>query len=403
MNLIIGAFPYFALPLAISLALVPLCKQIGFRLGIYAVENKRTVHHGKIVRIGGTAVYLAFIVSLAVLWSADDTLNGILLGGTVVFLGGLIDDIYDLKPAQKLAFEVAGALIAMSVGKIYLDQIRIFSLTISNPIAIYAISFLWIIGVTNAINLIDGLDGLSSGISFIVACTIGLLGFFMGRRDICILSLCLAGAVLGFLPYNFHPASIFMGDCGALFLGFTLACMSLLGFKTAALITLGLPMLILFIPISDTLIAIVRRKLKGQRFDVADRGHLHHILMYKLKLGHRNTVLILYVVTALFASAAIVSYFDETLGRVLVIVLLVAAELFVEYTGMINPLWHPLLSMMNKTFGWPQMKEHEDPVDSKVLEEKEEAEAKLKAEEETAAGEEKPAAEPKEEPKEETK
>ncbi len=371
MNLIRGALPYFLLPLVISALLVPICKKIGFRLGIYAQENARTVHHGKIVRIGGVGIYIAFLLSLTILWSADDSINGILIGGFLVFIGGLLDDMYDLSPKIKLLFQISGAIVAMVVGHLYLQDFHILSIEVSNPIINYLISFFWIVGITNAINLIDGLDGLSCGISSIVTITIGLIGFFMGRRDICILALCLSGAILGFLPYNFHPASIFVGDCGAQFMGFTIACMSLLGFKTTALITLGLPILVLFIPISDTLIAILRRKLKGQKISEADRGHLHHILMIKLKLGHRRTVLVLYLVTLLFAVAAVLSYFHPVLGMWMILVLLIGADLFIEYTGMINSKWHPILSFSNKVFGWPKMKDGEDPVDTKILEEKE--------------------------------
>ena len=376
MNLVIGAFPYFALPFVISLALVPLAKKIGLLLGIYAVENKRTVHHGRIVRIGGVAIYIAFLLSLAILWRTDSKLIGILLGGCLVFIGGLLDDIYDLSPKYKLLFQFSGAIAALSIGNLSLTNLHVLSFEISNPIIVKTISFLWLIGITNAINLIDGLDGLSSGICTIVTMTIGMLGFFMGRRDVVIMALTLSGAILGFLPYNFHPASVFVGDCGAQFMGFTIAALSLLGFKTTALITLGLPILVLFIPISDTLIAIIRRKLKGQKIMEADKGHLHHVLMLKLKLGHRNTVLILYVVTALFAIAAIITYFNPKTGLAVIFVLFIAADLFIEFTGMINPRFHPLLSMVNRITGWPHMEDGEDPVDSRLIEESREAEEK---------------------------
>ena len=374
MNLVIGAFPYFALPFVISLALVPVAKRIGLLLGIYAVENKRTVHHGRIVRIGGVAIYIAFLLSLAILWRTDSKLIGILLGGCLVFIGGLLDDIYDLSPKYKLLFQFSGAIAALSIGNLSLTNLHVLSLEISNPIIVKTISFLWLIGITNAINLIDGLDGLSSGICTIVTMTIGMLGFFMGRRDVVIMALTLSGAILGFLPYNFHPASVFVGDCGAQFMGFTIAALSLLGFKTTALITLGLPILVLFIPISDTLIAIIRRKLKGQKIMEADKGHLHHVLMLKLKLGHRNTVLVLYVVTALFAIAAIITYFNPKIGLAVIFVLFIAADLFIEFTGMINPRFHPLLTMVNRITGWPHMEDGEDPVDSRLIEESREAE-----------------------------
>ena len=366
---LIGALPYFLVPLVISFALVPICKKIGFALGIYAQENARTVHHGRIVRMGGISIYCAFLIALTIFMSADDTINGILIGGFLVFLGGLLDDIYDLSAKVKLLFQIAGAIVAMVFGRIYLQEIHFLSFQITNPIFTYLISFFWIVGITNAINLIDGLDGLSSGISSIVTLTIGFIGFFLGRRDVCILALCLSGAILGFLPYNFHPASIFVGDCGAQFMGFTIACMSLMGFKTTALISLGLPILILFIPISDTLIAIVRRKLQGHKISEADRGHLHHILMIKLRLGHRRTVLILYLVALLFSLAAIITFFNPVYGMWVIIILLLLADLFIEYTGMVNSKWHPILSLSNKLFGWPRMKNGEDPVDTKLIEE----------------------------------
>lgn len=371
MNLVKGAFPYFALPFVISLLLVPICKMIGLNLGIYAVENKRTVHHGHIVRMGGVAIYVAFLLSLTLLYKVDDTVTAIAVGGFLVFLGGLLDDIYDLSPKKKLMFQVVAAVFAMTYGKLNLDQIQLFDLTITSPVIRYGITFLWLVGITNAINLIDGLDGLSSGISAIVTMTIGLMGFFMGRRDICVLALLLSGSILGFLPYNFHPASIFVGDCGAQYMGFSIACLSLLGFKTTTIITLGFPILILFIPISDTLIAILRRKLKGQKISEADRGHLHHILMIKLKLGHKRTVLILYLVTLLFASSAVLSYFRPKYGLIMIIILLVGFELFIEFTGMINPMFHPVLSVCNRLFGHPTMIHGADPVDSDYLKEHE--------------------------------
>ena len=396
MNLITGAFPYFMLPFVISLLLVPVCKYIGLRLGIYAVENARTVHHGRIVRIGGVAIYAAFMLSLVILWQADVKLNGILIGGFLIFMGGLLDDIYDLSPKLKLLFQVSGACVALFVGNLSLANLHILSFEISNPIIVKLFSFFWLIGITNAINLIDGLDGLSSGICTIVTGTIGLLGFFMGRRDVCIIALTLSGAILGFLPYNFHPASVFVGDCGAQFMGFTIAALSLLGFKSTAVITLGLPILVLFIPISDTLIAIIRRKLKGQKIMEADRGHLHHVLMFKLKLGHRRTVLILYFVTLMFALASILTYFNPLLGLVVILIMILAANVFIEYTGMINPRWHPILSLVNRITGWPKMEDGEDPVDTLQKEEEETAESEAKEEPREESRE-----ESKEEPKEE--
>ncbi len=354
MNLVLGALPYFGLAFILSLIFTPIAKRIGFYLGIYAQENDRTVHHGKIVRFGGLAIFLAFIMAMSFLVSADDTINAILIGGLIVFLGGVLDDIFDLRPLIKLLFIMAGALVPLLGGNIELGIINILGFEFNIAPVSFLVSFVWIVGVANAVNLIDGLDGLAGGISFIVLCVIGLLGFFMGRRDICVIALILVGAIGGFLPYNFHPASIFMGDCGALFLGYMIACLGLLGFKTSTFITLGFPIIVLFIPLADTCLAIIRRKLKGQKVSQADRLHLHHILMYKIGLSHRNTVLLLYGITIAFGLAAILMYFHEGLGFVLLLVLCIVAWLFIALTGLINPHFHPIIGFCRRVFHHPK-------------------------------------------------
>ena len=357
MNLVMGALPYIGSAFLISLLFTPIAKRIGFNLGIYAIENKRTVHHGKIVRFGGLAIYVAFMITSCFLVKADRVINSILIGGLFIFLGGVIDDMFDLKPKYKMLIIMIAALVPLLYGGIQLGQITLPFITIDfGPIS-FLISFVWIIGVANAVNLIDGLDGLAAGISAIVLCVTGLIGFFMGRRDICVISLILVGSILGFLPYNFHPASIFMGDCGALFLGYMIACLSLLGFKTSTFVTLGFPIIMLFVPLSDTCLAIIRRKLKGQKISEADRSHLHHVLMYKIGLSHKNTVLLLYAVTILFGASAIIMYFNETLGVIVLFVLCVIAWMFIELTGMINPKFHPIIGFLRRTIGHPIKKE----------------------------------------------
>ena len=354
MNLVLGAMPYFLTAFIIALLLTPLAKRIGFALKIYALENNRTVHHGRIVRMGGLAIFLSFMLTMAIFVRADKTLNAILIGALIIFLGGLVDDIFDLKPIVKFGFQLAAALYVIIFGNLSLDFINFEFIAFDiRPIS-FLVSILWIVGVANAINLIDGLDGLSSGISFIVLCVIGLIGFFMGRRDICVISLILVGGIAGFLPYNFHPASIFVGDCGALFMGYMIACLSLLGFKTSTFITLGFPIIILFVPLSDTCLAIIRRKLKGQKISEADRSHLHHVLMYKIGLSHRNTVLLLYFVTFLFGVSAVITYFNEAIGVVILAILCICAWIFIELTGMINPRFHPLIGFLRRTIGHPR-------------------------------------------------
>lgn len=344
---------YFLPAFIISLILVPICKKIGFATNVYAVENNRTVHQGKIVRMGGLAIYLTFLIVMALYIGADNTFNAIMIGGFIVFMGGLLDDIFDLKPLIKLLFQIAGALVVIIFGNIQLTIINLPFISFNIAPISFAISLLWIVGVTNAINLIDGLDGLSSGISLIVLSVIGFIGFFMNRTDVSIVSLILMGAIAGFLPYNFHPASIFVGDCGALFMGFMIACLSLLGFKSSTFITLIFPIIILFVPLADTSLAIIRRKLKGQKISEADRSHLHHVLMYRIGLSHRNTVLLLYLVTFLFATCAILTFFYPSLGMIMLVVLCLAAWIFIELTGMINPTFHPLIGLSRRIFKHP--------------------------------------------------
>lgn len=354
MNYLVRALLYFLIAFIISFSLTPLVNNIGLKIGAYAVENKRTVHHGKIVRIGGIAIFCSFIICNALFLVTDQTFNAIMIGGLIVFIGGLIDDLLDLKPWQKILFQLAAALYVILVGKLQLDQINLPFISFDITAISFFVSLIWIVGVTNAINLIDGLDGLSSGISFIVLCVIGLIAFFMRKVDVSILALVLTGAIAGFLPYNFNPAKLFVGDCGALFMGYMIACLSLLGFKTSAFITLSFPIIILFVPLADTCLAIIRRKLKGQKIMEADRSHLHHILMYKVGLSHRNTVLLLYTVTFLFGSCAVLTYFNEPAGLLMLLILCIIAWLFIELTGMINPSFHPLIGLCRRITGHPR-------------------------------------------------
>ena len=234
----------------------------------------------------------------------------------------------------------------MTVGKVSLDVIRLpMGISIDMGLVSFVVTFVWIIGITNAVNLIDGLDGLAGGISAIILVVIACLSVIEGRLDIQTMSLILAGATMGFLLYNSHPASIFMGDCGALFLGFIISAISLLGFKSSTIMTLALPILLLAVPIVDTIGAILRRKLSGHKFSEADKNHLHHLLMQRF--GHRNTVIILYVVTALFGFTAYIYLVNKATGFLVLFLIALVVELFIEFSGMISKQYHPLLSIAN--------------------------------------------------------
>ncbi len=340
----------FIVTFIISLICVPFVSKISKKLGIIAHTNNRTIHKGIIARTGGYAIYVSFLIGTMIFLKTDTQINSMLIGGFIIFITGLYDDIHDLSPKYKMLGQVIGALIVIYYGGISLKGFTIPFLpsTISYTLAII-ITIGWIVGISNAVNLIDGLDGLCGGISIIVLVTISLTSLTYGRSDISSLSLLLAGAISGFLVYNFHPASVFLGDCGALFIGYMIAVISLLGFgyKSSSFFTLGAPIVVLMVPIMDTLIAIVRRKVHHKSFSEADRNHLHHKLMFSLKLGQTKSVLILYGVTVLFSLCSYIYLYDKIAATILFVTLMILFEIFVEATGMIDRKYRPVLTFMN--------------------------------------------------------
>lgn len=338
----------FIVTMIITALLIPIVMKVGTKLGIVAHKNKRTVHKVEVPRIGGYAIYISSLIGMVIFLKTDPQINAILIASFLVFFVGLFDDVHDLSPKTKLIVELIAALIVILYGDIYLKG---FDFLPANwpPILPGAITVLWIVGITNAINLIDGLDGLSSGISIIVLFTISVTSLTSGRTDIASLSLVLAGAIMGFLFYNFHPAKIFLGDCGALYIGFMISVISLLGFgyNVSTFFTLGAPIVVLMVPIMDTLIAIIRRKVHHKKFSEADKAHLHHNLMFKLKLGHRKSVIVLYGVTFLFSLTSYIYLYDSLLGTIMFIILMLIFELFVEMTNMVSRKYKPLLTIIN--------------------------------------------------------
>ena len=297
------------LPFLISVILTPLVKQYSIYCGAYAKENKRTVHHGKISRIGGVAIYLAFIITMAIFVKADRQIKGLVIGSSIMFFTGLIDDLIDIKPLVKLTLEVIAALVLIYFG-ISVDIIRL-------PLGIQ----------------------IDTGI-------IGSIAIIERRSDLLSIAFILAFGTLGFLVYNAHPASIFMGDCGSLFLGFMISAISLLGFKSSTILTLALPILLLMLPIIDTLSAILRRTLKGMKFMEADKSHIHHLLMRQF--GHRNTVIIMCGLTALFGLSAFAYMINRNIGFLVMVIILLAVEIFIEKSAMISEKFHPLIGLWHR-------------------------------------------------------
>ena len=338
-------FKIILIPLIISTLLTPFIKRYSIYAKAYALENERTVHHGKISRIGGVAIYLAFFITMAFFVSTDRALSGIVIGGSIMFFAGLIDDLIDMKPIIKLALEIAAAIVLIYYG-VSVDVIRIFGVVIDIPFLTVLFTVIWIAGITNAVNLMDGLDGLAGGMSVVILVVIGCLALVERRIDVVTITFILAGATFGFLIFNAHPASIFMGDCGSLFLGFMISAISLLGFKSSTIVTLALPMLLLMLPIIDTLSAILRRTLKGMKFMQADKSHIHHLLMKQF--GHGKTVIIMCGITSLFGLSAFIYMINKVIGFIVILSLLLGIELFIEKSAMINEKFHPLMGLYRR-------------------------------------------------------
>jgi len=338
---------YFAIPMLISAVLVLAVRALAVHFGLYAKENSRTVHHDHpIPRLGGIGIFAAFIIGLLIFVKDLQPIQAVVIGAAMIFAEGLYDDLFDMPPLGKLLFQIAAAAVVIYGGHLALQTINLpFGIHFQFEFISVLITFLWIVGITNAINLIDGLDGLAGGISVIVLLTISFLTTLNGRPEVMTICLILAGSTMGFLFFNFHPASIFMGDCGSQVLGFMIAAISLQGFKSGTFITLGIPITLLFIPIADTLSAIVRRRLKGEKFTVPDKNHIHHKLMQRL--GHTGAVITLYVVTALFGLTSYLYIVNEPLGMALLIVLIIIFEIFIEYTELISPHYRPILGLFD--------------------------------------------------------
>lgn len=302
----------------VTLVLTPLVRIVALRLGLVDRPGGRKVHLQPIPRLGGLAMFLGVGAALAAQVLGEKYLGwggafvdsghvtvrvvGVLLGMLVIFVVGIIDDLVTLSPGFKLAGQVVAAGIVVAAGlriEFVGDPLRgglIMLGLLSIPVTL-----VYIVGFTNVINLIDGLDGLAAGVSAIAAASLLVLALQGNRLDAAALALALIGACLGFLRYNFHPASIFMGDSGALFLGFTLAVISLMGvMKSTATIALAVPLLIIGVPIFDTGSAIVRRLLHSRPIQEADKGHIHHRLLGR-GFDQRQTVLIIYVWCAALA------------------------------------------------------------------------------------------------------
>lgn len=308
-----------------SAFLTPLVKKIAFHVGaLDKPDHNRKVHTKTMPRLGGLAVFASFIIGYMIFAPKTTQMLAVLIGGFVIILVGLMDDIKPLEPRYKLLGQIIAASIAVFYGNFTFSTMRIFGIQFHFGILAYPLTILFMVAIMNAINFTDGLDGLSSGTSTIYFITIAIIGYIMNKLaglDV-ILSLIMAGSCLGFLVYNFYPARIYIGDSGSMFLGFIISITALLGFKTATITSLIIPLLTLFVPIFDTVLAMLRRLLKGESISHADKEHIHHQLLKRTK-SVRKSVLIMYSINILFALVSIFyTLGDKKLSMVLYAALL---------------------------------------------------------------------------------
>ena len=314
-----------------SVILVPISKRVAKHIGALDYPNERKVHKRVMPRLGGLAIYGAFLVGYILYGSNTPQMLSILIGSFIIIIMGMLDDISPLKARYKLIVQIISSIIVVFYGKIFITEISVLGYYMNIPAPFnYALSCLIIVALINAINLMDGLDGMASGISTIYFLTIAIVAFILNRfggLDI-ILAVIMLGATLGFLVFNFPPASIFMGDTGSNFLGFMIAVISLLGFKVTTFTSMIIPFVILALPIFDTMVSIIRRVLKGQGIAEPDREHFHHQLL-KMKFSPKTSVLIIYLINILFATVSIFYVLGDNELAIILYVLLMILLLFI--------------------------------------------------------------------------
>ena len=349
--------------LILSAIATPLVRFLAFKIGAVDNPNARRINKVPMPTAGGLAVFIAFAVSVLFFLPGiikHLNVNGVyihyvlplVLAGGIIIVTGLIDDVKELKPLPKLS----GILIAATIIWLWTDfRFDDFKIPFGGPLihfpswVSFFLTVLWIVAITNAVNLIDGLDGLVSGVSIISLTTMGIVSYFFLHDSNIFLPLTifiLVVSIAGFLPYNYHPAIIYLGDTGALFIGFMIGVLSLQGLKNSTAVAVVTPMIILGVPITDTVVAIIRRSLSGKKIYEADRMHLHHRLL-SMGLTHRGTVLVIYAISFIFSLTSLLLNVSSRLGGVLLMVFLLLGVLILsEMVGIFGENRTPLLNTL---------------------------------------------------------
>lgn len=339
----------FLIAFIVTVITTPLVKKIALRFNIVDKPAGRKIHENEMPRLGGLAIAFGVAAGFIYLTPESPYMSKIILGAIIIIIVGIIDDKVTLSPKMKLFGQLIAALLVVSSG-LHIDYVTIpFYGKLEFGFLSYAITVLWIIGITNAINLIDGLDGLAAGVSSIALSTILLMSILDNQFLVIALSVILLGPTIGFLFFNFYPAKIFMGDTGALFLGYSISIISILGlFKSVTLFSLVIPVIILAVPIFDTFFAIIRRIVNGQKISRPDNQHLHHRLI-SIGFSHRAAVFIIYGVSLFFGVSAIIFSASTLWGSLLIILLLLLTiQLTHEIVGKLDKNRQPIITFLKK-------------------------------------------------------
>ena len=317
----------FIVSFAFTFATTPLVRRFAFKIGAIDIpKDNRRMHKKPTPRIGGLAIIFGFTVATLCFAQPSRQLYGTLAGAAIIAVMGVIDDCKNLPAKLKFVIQIIAALVVVFAGDIKIDVFTNPNFLSDNPYWVLpewlsvTLTVIWIVFITNAVNFIDGLDGLAAGVSAIMSISLVFISIRVGEYSIAILGIVLMGSCFGFLPFNFNPAKIFMGDTGSTFLGFMLATLSIQGvFKSYAVISFAVPLLILGLPLFDALFAMIRRILRGQSPMTADRGHLHHRLV-DMGFSQKQTVFILYAISGVLGITAVLLAESGVLRALLLVI-----------------------------------------------------------------------------------
>ena len=317
----------FIVSFAFTFATTPLVRRFAFKIGAIDIpKDNRRMHKKPTPRIGGLAIIFGFTVATLCFAQPSRQLYGTLSGAAIIAIMGVIDDCKNLPAKLKFVIQIIAALVVVFAGDIKIDVFTNPNFLSDNPYWVLpewlsvTLTVIWIVFITNAVNFIDGLDGLAAGVSAIMSISLVFISIRVGEYSIAILGIALMGSCFGFLPFNFNPAKIFMGDTGSTFLGFMLATLSIQGvFKSYAVISFAVPLLILGLPLFDALFAMIRRILRGQSPMTADRGQLHHRLV-DMGFSQKQTVFILYAISGVLGITAVLLAESGVLRALLLVI-----------------------------------------------------------------------------------